>query len=60
MGKGLKIAETGDSDMIFVHSRPIENAFVVAGYGVNRRDFMYNEFIIIRASRGPRKHSGHQ
>ncbi len=46
-GKALKIGEMGDSDVVFVHSRPAEDAFVAAGHGVNRRDVMYNDFIIV-------------
>jgi len=50
-GKALKIGEMGDSDVVFVHSRPAEDKFVAAGHGVNRRDVMYNDFIIV----GPAK-----
>jgi tungstate transport system substrate-binding protein len=52
-GKALKIGEMGDSDVVFVHSRPAENAFVAAGHGVNRRDVMYNDFIIIGPTKDP-------
>jgi len=30
-----------------VHHRPSEDAFVEAGYGVDRRDVMYNDFVIV-------------
>ncbi|NIS59155.1 MAG: solute-binding protein [Proteobacteria bacterium] len=52
-GKALKIGEMGDSDLVFVHSRPAEDAFVAAGYGVNRRDVMYNDFIILGPANDP-------
>jgi len=52
-GKALKIGEMGDSDVVFVHSRPAEDAFVAAGHGVNRRDIMYNDFIIIGPANDP-------
>jgi len=52
-GKALKIGEMGDSDVVFVHSRPAEDKFVAAGHGVNRRDVMYNDFIIIGAAKDP-------
>ncbi len=52
-GKALKIGEMGDSDVVFVHSRPAEDAFVAAGHGVNRRDVMYNDFIIIGPAKDP-------
>ena len=46
-GKAISLAENGDADIILVHARDAENAFVEAGYGVNRRDVMYNDFIIL-------------
>jgi len=46
-GKSLKIGETGDVDVVFVHARNLEDKFVANGYGVNRRDVMYNDFIIL-------------
>jgi len=49
-GKAIKTGEMGDCDVVFVHSRPAEDKFVADGYGINRRDVMYNDFIII----GPR------
>jgi tungstate transport system substrate-binding protein len=52
-GKALKIAEMGDSDVVFVHSRPAEDKFVTAGHGVNRRDVMYNDFIILGSGNDP-------
>jgi tungstate transport system substrate-binding protein len=52
-GKALRIGEMGDSDVVFVHSRPAEDAFVAAGHGVNRRDVMYNDFIIIGPTKDP-------
>ena len=52
-GKALKIGEMGDSDVVFVHSRPAEDAFVAAGHGVNRRDVMYNDFIIVGPTNDP-------
>ena len=46
-GKSLKIGETGDVDVVFVHARSLEDKFVANGYGVNRRDVMYNDFVIL-------------
>jgi tungstate transport system substrate-binding protein len=45
-GKALEMAKNGDVDVTLVHARPSEDKFVAAGYGVNRRDVMYNDFII--------------
>ncbi len=46
-GKALKLGETGDVDVVFVHARNLEDKFVSAGFGVNRRDVMYNDFVVI-------------
>jgi tungstate transport system substrate-binding protein len=50
-GKAMKLGENGDVDVILVHSRVDEERFVAQGFGVNRRDVMYNDFIIV----GPRE-----
>jgi len=52
-GKALKIGEAGDVDVVFVHSRAAEDKFIADGYGVNRRDVMYNDFIIIGPTEDP-------
>ncbi len=46
-GKALKLGENGDVDIVLVHAREAEDKFVADGYGVNRRDVMYNDFIIV-------------
>jgi len=46
-GKALKLGESGDVDVVLVHARSLEDQFVAAGFGVNRRDVMYNDFVII-------------
>jgi len=45
-GKALELAKNGDVDVTLVHARPAEDKFVAEGHGVNRRDVMYNDFII--------------
>ena len=52
-GKALKLAENGDADVVLSHAPELEEAFVKAGYGVNRRDVMYNDFIIVGPSNDP-------
>ena len=49
-GQAIKIAENGDADALLVHYRPSEDAFVTNGFGIDRRDIMYNDYVII----GPR------
>lgn len=48
-GKALKLGEAGDVDVVLVHARLREDAFVEAGFGVNRRDVMANDFVIVGA-----------
>ena len=46
-GKALAIARNGDADIILVHSKPDELDFVAQGYGVERINVMYNDFILV-------------
>ena len=46
-GKALKLAENGDVDVVLSHAPALEQAFVAAGFGVNRREVMYNDFILV-------------
>lgn len=57
-GKAIKIAENGDVDVILVHARKAEEKFVADGYGVNRRDVMYNDFLILGPADDPAKVTG--
>lgn len=52
-GKALKLGENGDVDVVLVHARAVEDKFIQEGYGVNRRDVMYNDFIILGPSDDP-------
>ena len=57
-GKAMKLGENGDVDVVLVHSRPDEDRFVAAGYGVERRDVMYNDFIVVGPAADPAKVRG--
>jgi len=46
-GKALKLGESGDVDVVLVHARKLEDKFVADGFGVNRQDVMYNDFVIL-------------
>jgi tungstate transport system substrate-binding protein len=46
-GKALELGRRGDVDVVLVHAKPAEEAFVAAGYGVSRHEIMYNDFIIV-------------
>lgn len=52
-GKALKLGENGDVDAVLVHSRPDEDRFIAQGHGVNRRDVMYNDFVIVGPAGDP-------
>jgi tungstate transport system substrate-binding protein len=52
-GKAIALGENGDVDVILVHAREDEDRFVQEGYGVNRRDVMYNDFVIMGPAEDP-------
>lgn len=52
-GKALKLGENGDVDVVLVHSRPDEDKFVAAGHGINRRDVMHNDFVLVGPAGDP-------
>ena len=49
-GQAFAIGRRGDADALLVHHRAGEEQFVAEGYGSERRDVMYNDFVLI----GPR------
>jgi len=52
-GKAIKHGEAGDVDVILVHAREAEDRFVADGFGVNRRDVMHNDFVILGPATDP-------
>jgi tungstate transport system substrate-binding protein len=46
-GEAIKMGEKGVVDIILVHSRQAEDKFIEEGFGINRKDVMYNDFIIV-------------
>lgn len=54
-GKALRMGQDGDVDLVMVHAKNAELAFIDAGYGVNRKEFMYNDFIIVGPKDDPSK-----
>lgn len=52
-GKALKLGENGDVDIVFVHDPEAEQKFVAAGYGVDRKAVMHNDFIIVGPEADP-------
>ena len=52
-GQALRLGKNGDADVLIVHHRPSEDAFVAAGFGVARRDVMVNDFVIVGPPQDP-------
>jgi tungstate transport system substrate-binding protein len=52
-GKALKLGENCDVDILMVHAPPAEKKFVDAGFGTDRREVMYNDFVIIGPASDP-------
>lgn len=52
-GKALELAKNGDVDVTLVHARSAEDKFVAEGWGVDRRDVMYNDFIVVGPASDP-------
>ena len=52
-GQAIGNAANGDGDVLLVHARDAEEAFVAEGYGVERFDLMYNDFVILGPSSDP-------
>ncbi|HEX6291712.1 MAG TPA: substrate-binding domain-containing protein [Herpetosiphonaceae bacterium] len=52
-GQALKLGENGDADVVLVHARAREDAFMAQGFGSQRRDVMYNDFVIVGPSGDP-------
>ncbi len=54
-GQAMETGRRGDADVLLVHNRVAEDKFVAEGYGVERRDVMYNDFVLV----GPRNDPAH-
>ncbi|KAB1194479.1 molybdenum transporter [Haloferax sp. MBLA0076] len=52
-GAALRTAADGDADVVITHARSAEDAFLRAGHGVNRRDLMHNDFLVVGPSDDP-------
>lgn len=57
-GQALATARKGDADVVFVHDRAAELKFVEEGFGVDRREVMYNDFIIVGPKADPARIAG--
>jgi tungstate transport system substrate-binding protein len=59
-GQAIKNAQNGDGDVLLVHAKSAEEKFVAEGYGVERFDVMYNDFIIVGPGADPAGIAGMQ
>ncbi len=57
-GQALDMGRRGDADVVFVHDAAAEKRFVDDGFGVNYKQVMYNDFIIIGPKSDPAKIAG--
>ena len=57
-GRALETARRGDADAVMVHARSLEDEFMENGYGVNRRDLMYNDFVVVGGPDDPASIAG--
>ena len=54
-GDAIKKGSDGEVDVVLVHSKAKEEEFVASGFGVERFQVMYNDFIIVGPKGGPVK-----
>ena len=52
-GKALELGKNGDVDVTLVHARALEDKFVAEGWGIDRHDVMYNDFIVAGPTTDP-------
>ncbi len=52
-GRALQLGERGDADAVLVHHKASEEKFVEKGFGVHRRDVMYNDYVIVGPNHDP-------
>jgi tungstate transport system substrate-binding protein len=52
-GQAIELAKNGDADVLFVHHKPSEEQFVAEGFGVERHEVMYNDFVIVGPASDP-------
>jgi tungstate transport system substrate-binding protein len=52
-GQAIKNAQNGDGDVLLVHAKSAEEKFVAEGWGVERFDVMYNDFVVVGPAADP-------
>ena len=59
-GQALRGARNGDADVLMVHDKASELKFIADGYGIERREVMYNDFVIVGPRDDPAKIGGNK
>jgi tungstate transport system substrate-binding protein len=57
-GQALDVGRRGDADIVLVHDQAAEEKFVAEGFGIGRRDVMYNDFVLIGPKADPARVAG--
>lgn len=57
-GEAIAMGESGDADVLLVHSPAAEKTFMQDGFGIERKAVMYNDFIIVGPAADPAKIKG--
>lgn len=57
-GAAIRNARNGDADVLLVHHKPSEEAFVAEGFGVKRHPLMFNDFVIVGPQADPARIAG--
>lgn len=57
-GQALDTGRRGDADIIFVHDKVAEEKFIAEGFGVDRIEVMYNDFVLVGPKADPAKANG--
>jgi tungstate transport system substrate-binding protein len=57
-GQALALAARGDADAVLVHDRTGEDRFIADGHGLDRRDVMFNDFVIVGPKADPVRIAG--
>ena len=54
-GQAMELGRRGDADVLITHSPAAEQQFVDEGYGIERREIMFNDFILVGPADDPAK-----
>ena len=57
-GQALDMGRRGDADVVFVHAKELEEKFVADGFGLQRYEVMYNDFVLVGPKSDPAKIAG--